>query len=65
MLLLDLNLSQGKYYVLIRSQCCMKKLTNVFYMTIAFRITSLPEHRVLLLPYVRVQLPLIYVEFSL
>lgn len=30
MLILDLDLSQGKYYVLLCFQCCMKKLTNVF-----------------------------------
>lgn len=65
MLSLDWDLSRGKYYVLLCSQCCMKKLTNAFYMTRAVGITSLPEHRVLLLPYVRVQLALINLPFSL
>lgn len=65
MLILDLDLSQGKHYVLLCSQCCMKKLTNVFYVTRAVRITSLPEIRLLLLPYVRVQLALINMQFPL
>lgn len=43
----------------------MKKLANGFYVTRAVRITSLPERGVLLLSYVRVQLALINVPFSI
>lgn len=63
MLILDVDLRA--HSVSRGSQCCTKRLANGFDINRTARVTSLPEHGVLLLPYVRVKFALINVPFSI
>lgn len=62
MLILDVDLRA--HSVSRGSQCGTKRLANGFDVNRTVRITPLPEHGVLLLPYVRVKFALINVPFS-